>query len=51
MDILKAKQSGKEEEKKQFILNLYKMKMKIEDIAKAAEISKEEVEEIIKENK
>ncbi len=41
---------GKEEKQKQVILNLYKMKMKIEDITKAVELSKEEVEKIIKEN-
>lgn len=41
---------GKAEKQKQVILNLYKMNMKIEDIAKAVELSKEEVEKIIKEN-
>ncbi len=42
---------AKEENQKQFIINLYKMKMNIEDIAKVAELGKEEVEKIIKENK
>ena len=54
MDILKvkkkAKKNGKEENQMQIILNLHKMNMKIEDIAKAVELSKEEVEKIIKEN-
>ena len=50
MDILKVKQNGKEENQRQIILNLHKMEMKIEDIAKATELSKEEVEKIIQEN-
>ena len=41
---------GKKEKQKQVILNLYKMKMKIEDIAKVVELSNEEIEKIIKEN-
>ena len=48
MGILKVKKNGKEEKQKQVILNLYRMKMNIEDIAKATELSKEEVETIIK---
>ena len=51
MDILKEKKNGKEEKQKQVILNLYKMKMNIEEIAKVVELSKEEVEKIIQENK
>ena len=50
MDILKEKRNGEKEKQKQVIINLYKMKMNIEDIAKAVELSKEEVEKIIQEN-
>ena len=41
---------GKEDAQKQVILNMYKKNMKIEDICDIVELSKEEVEEIIKEN-
>ena len=42
---------GKEENQKQVILNMYKKNMSIEDICDIAELSKEEVERIIKENR
>ena len=55
MDILKEKKSGerkgKEENQKQVILNMYKKNMSIEDICDIAELSKKEVERIIKENR
>ena len=51
----KGKEEGKKEEKeenrKQVILNMNKKHIPLEDIADIAELSKEEVEIIIKENK
>ena len=41
---------GKKEAKKQVILNMHKKNIPIEDICDIAELSKEEVEKIIKEN-
>ena len=42
--------NGKEEKQKQVVLNMYKKHMSLEDICDIVELSKKEVEEIIKEN-
>ena len=42
---------GRAEEKKEIILNLHKMDMPIQDISKAVNLTKEEVQKIIEENK
>lgn len=42
---------GLKEKEKKVIINMHKMKIKIEDICKAVNLTKEEVEKIIKENK
>ena len=47
-----GKEEGREEgrvKQKEIIMNLYKMHMKIEDISKAVDLNKEEVEKIIQE--
>lgn len=48
--IREGRKLGKEEEQKRLVQTMYKKKMYIEEICKYTELSKEEVEKIIKEN-
>ena len=47
----RGKSEGIKENQKEVVINLYNMQMKVEDICKAVNLTKEEVEKIIEESK